>query len=135
MAILWRKELEIDGATIDEDHKFLINLINNYELALHIKSKQKLVELSLKTLKHYTIQHFKREEELQRLSFYPFAQAHIHEHQDLIKTLDNITKMASEKAPEKISELLKDWLINHIIQSDLRMKPYIKPNQWFQCIQ
>ena len=63
-----------------------------------------------------------------------YSEAHAHEHRDLIRRLAVISKKYAEsdktKGMDKISDevvsLLKDWLVDHIIQSDLRMKPYVK---------
>ena len=133
MAIQWRKEMVVDEAIIDEDHKFLIDIVNNFEAALNRRVDKITIEDGLKALKHYSLQHFKREEELQRLAQYTFCDAHAHEHKDLIKKLDAIADHYQKSSSatdvvsvsKEISDLLRDWLVKHIIQSDLRMLPFV----------
>ena len=59
MAIQWRKEMVVDEAIIDEDHKFLIDIVNNFEAALNRRVDKITIEDGLKALKHYSLQHFK----------------------------------------------------------------------------
>ena len=134
MTILWRREMAVDGSVIDEDHKLLIEFINSFELTLTRKPGPGDIERSLRVLKDYAAEHFGREEELQRVSQYPFYDAHAREHRDLIKKLDGIIdhhKMAASRSDvstvtNELIGLLKDWLVHHIIQSDLRMRPYVE---------
>ena len=133
MTINWRKEMAVDESVIDEDHKLLIEIVNTFEAAIDRKLAPETVDQGLKLLKHYTVEHFRREEELQRSVQYPFYDAHAREHRDVIKKLDGIIahrRSAASRADivdvaREILALLKDWLVNHIIQSDLRMRPYV----------
>jgi len=127
------KEMAVDKVIIDEDHRFLIDIVNKFEVALSRRYDKGTIEIGLKSLKHYSLEHFKREEELQRAAQYTFCDAHSHEHRDLIKKLDAITahyRSVStgtdiESVSKELSELLRDWLVKHIIQSDLRMRPFV----------
>ena len=133
MSIQWRKEMAVDESVIDEDHKLLIEIVNSFEAAISRKLAPETIDQGLKLLKHYTVEHFRREEELQRAAQYPFFDAHAREHRDVIKKLDNIvahrraaaTRADISDVAKEIINLLKDWLVNHIIQSDLRMRPYV----------
>ncbi|MEI6557347.1 MAG: bacteriohemerythrin [Rhodospirillaceae bacterium] len=133
MTIQWRKEMAVDDSVIDEDHKLLIEIVNTFEAAINRKLAADTIDQGLKLLKHYTVEHFRREEELQRSAQYPFFEAHAREHRDVIKKLDGIIahrRTAANRADisvvaREIIDLLKDWLVHHIIQSDLRMRPYV----------
>ena len=133
MPIQWRKEMAVDEAIIDEDHRFLIDIVNKFEAAVSRKCDKATIDIGLKSLKHYSLEHFKREEDLQRAAQYTFCDAHSHEHRDLIKKLDAIiahyrsasTGTDVESVSKELGELLRDWLVKHIIQSDLRMRPFV----------
>ncbi len=133
MAIQWRKEMSVDGSIIDEDHKALIDLVNAFEAIINQKPTMRALDQSLSRLMLYSVEHFKGEEELQRAVHYPFHQAHAREHYDLVKKLEaiiahrgaaqsgyDITVVARETL-----ELLKEWLVSHILHTDLRMRPYV----------
>ena len=64
MAIEWRREMAVDGAVIDDDHIFLIEIINTYDQAMKKAGSSlepnKIHALIFKVLEKYTIQHFER---------------------------------------------------------------------------
>jgi len=133
MTIQWRKEMTVDESVIDEDHKLLIEIVNTFEVALGRKIAPETIDQGLKLLKHYAIEHFRREEELQRAVQYPFLDAHCREHRDLVKRLDAIathrraatTRGDIVEVATEIVTLIKEWLVHHILQTDLRMRPYV----------
>ena len=131
--ITWRDKMSINnGGVIDQDHKNLIEIINRFgEIAADGLDKEEAAEI-LYALKFYTQTHFGREEQLQNLVSFPCADAHHHEHANLIKTLDTAIQHFKESDGEQqerlhveIQEMLHDWLINHILFSDLKMQMYV----------
>lgn len=131
--ITWRDKMSIDnGGVIDQDHKHLIEIINRFgEIAADGLDKEEAAEI-LYALKFYTQTHFGREEQLQNLVSFPYADAHHHEHVNLIKTLDTAIQHFKESDGEQqerlhveIQEMLHDWLINHILFNDLKMQMYV----------
>lgn len=131
--ITWRDKMSINnGGVIDQDHKHLIEIINRFgEIAADGLDKEEAAEI-LYALKFYTQTHFGREEQLQNLVSFPYADAHHHEHVNLIKTLDTAIQHFKESDGEQqerlhveIQEMLHDWLINHILFNDLKMQMYV----------
>lgn len=133
MSIQWRNEMSVDGSVIDEDHQHLIALVNAFEKVINKRMTQEILEQGLAYLKHYTLVHFAREEELQRAAQYPFYEAHHKEHKDLVRKLDAFALRFKERRTDQelgqitreMVSLLREWLVGHIIQSDLRMRPYV----------
>ncbi len=133
MPILWRKEMSVDASTIDDDHKLLIDLINSFEAVINQNPTIAALDRHLLQLRHYSIEHFKREEALQRAVHYPFYQAHAREHSDLVNRLETIIahRTAARSGRDltvvsrEILALLKEWLVEHILRTDLRMRPYV----------
>jgi hemerythrin len=155
MSIQWREEMTIDHGPIDQDHRTLIAIINEFcDTAATVAALPRL-RATLDKLHHYTEVHFQREEALQARAQYPYLDAHHHEHLDLIRQLARIREQLAQltaptedstdgpraETPTGSSEQKKratdvaaihanvvafvhDWLIDHIIKSDLRMKPY-----------
>ncbi len=129
MSIQWRDSMSVSNIKIDEDHKHLISILNLMEEYLENPENTEPILKTLAKLKIYTIEHFQREEILQLRIRYPKAAEHKRIHQTLVKELDAI--IASVKAKgvtatktDDISTLLRNWLINHVLQEDLPMKPY-----------
>jgi hemerythrin len=130
MAIQWRPEMKIDGAMIDDDHRHLIDIINRMErLAPGSPDPAELMDI-VYALKLYAGTHFQREERLQRLVGYPEASGHHVEHADLLARLDPIIGRAQGARSDpagthrEVGQLLRAWLLQHIIKSDFKMRPY-----------
>jgi hemerythrin len=132
MTIHWREAMSVDGALIDEDHRHLIDIINTFERqASGFTEADEVLEI-LHVLKFYTRTHFRREEHLQRVVDFPFKDAHGKEHADIIGKLNAVieeTRSCEGRAlmglTANISLLLRDWILGHVLKSDLRMKEYV----------
>jgi len=132
MSISWRDKMSVDDGIIDQDHKHLIDIINQFEnTAKDGLSLDEALEI-LYALKFYATTHFQREEQLQMMIEFPFRDAHKKEHQGLLETLAKIiseVKYSSDESHEKIARdtavLLREWLVDHILQSDLSMRPFV----------
>ncbi|HLO77718.1 MAG TPA: hemerythrin family protein [Magnetospirillum sp.] len=133
MSIAWREAMCVGDPTVDADHKHLVDMINAFEVAIAGKIDHKKVARVLLGLVEYTGQHFAREEELQLAIRYPYHESHRRSHRDVLRKLSDIMTEYT-KAPEgpvrdnmvrSLANFLKEWLVDHIIQSDLRMKPYV----------
>jgi len=132
MQIAWRPQMAVDHGLIDRDHWTLLQIISEFSsIEGELPGAQVLAEI-LQKLDRYTQVHFEREQWLQKTIRYPFAEAHEHEHRDLIRRLDAMrAKFKPEASREEIvaihrevSALLNSWLLDHILQSDLRMRPF-----------
>jgi len=132
MAIHWREQMSVDHGVIDEDHRHLIDIINRFDdVAADGLSTSEALEI-LYALKFYTTTHFQREEYLQSLVDYPERDAHKKDHEKLLHTLVGIIERvqshaatAHDDSKGTLSDLLRDWLTDHIIGADLRLRPYI----------
>ena len=134
MSIAWRDAMSVGDPVIDEDHRHLVDLINNFETAVSGAINHKRIARVLLGLVEYTGEHFAREEDLQLKLRYPFHDSHRRAHRDVLKKLSDIVAVYT-KTPDgpvrdrmvtDLGTFLKEWLVDHIIQSDLRMKPYIQ---------
>jgi hemerythrin-like metal-binding domain len=126
--------MSVGDPTIDDDHKHLVELINTFETAISGTAiDHKRVARVLLGLVEYTGEHFAREEELQLKIRYPYHESHRRSHRDVLKKLSDIVTDYSKAPPgfardsmvRGLANFLKEWLVDHIIQSDLRMKPYV----------
>lgn len=138
MTIAWRDAMNTGDPTIDADHRHLVDLINEFEKAMaQAVIDHKRIARVLLGLVDYTGEHFKREEDIQLAVHYPYYDSHRHSHRDVLKKLSHIvgdyTKTPNgPQRDEKVRALagfLKEWLVDHIIHSDLRMTPYIQKMQ------
>ncbi len=132
MPITWRDELNLGVNTLDNQHKYLICLINTIEAAGNCGLDKGIILTHLDQLKAYTHYHFDQEERLQIEINFPFHDHHAKEHQLLIQRLGEVIEKVKmfegailrEKQIEEIFEILRDWIVNHIIGEDMKMKEY-----------
>lgn len=135
MLIVWRDQMSVDGGLIDQDHRVLIGIINEFGATPVTPEAIPALERILAKLDRYTQIHFEREEKLQRAVIYPFHEAHRRSHMDLIRQLSEVRDELKAKSATKgtddivnaharMGNFLHHWLVDHIIEADLRMKPY-----------
>ena len=134
MPVQWRPAMSIDGATIDDDHRHLIGLINNVETLCAGEFDRTALLKVLDSLKYYTVYHFVREEAAQRAAVFPDCERHAGEPKRLVETVDRAIVLVSGDIPpdkrepvrREIMLLLKGWLIDHILKHDMSMRPYVR---------
>lgn len=139
MAIEWREAMSLNNEEVDSDHRYMIRLVNAVEEALESPDRRGTVNVALDLLRDYAETHFKREEALMQKVGYPGLAEHKNHHQALVKKLSELEEKIPGKAdpgnfdnepfPENLMELLRHWLIGHIIGEDLRMKPWVEKKE------
>ena len=87
----------------------------------------------LESLGKYMQAHFKREEKLQQVSNYTFNDEHKQEHIAMIVRYNELVQKAGRANADNISDIaveigkfLQEWLTDHVIESDLPMRPYVE---------
>jgi hemerythrin len=133
VAIVWRKEMSIDQGLIDDDHKWLISLVNAVDDVKTGATMQDDLSVILSRLGAYARLHFQREERLQVSVRFIYAKAHGLNHTVLLRDLDGIrAECEAQMDPvpllafrARVSDFLYHWLVDHIIKTDVLMKPFV----------
>lgn len=124
MALIdWDARLETGHATIDEQHKSLVEILNRLHLAMKQGRGKGELEGILVFLKDYTLTHFAMEEDLMARHGYKGAAQHKAIHAELVaQVADLVTKFQSGKAmlTLEVMSFLEDWLVKHIQGEDYR---------------
>lgn len=133
MSIAWGSAMTVGDESIDADHRHLVALINDFEAAVAGPVEHQRAATVLLALAEHTADHFRREEELQFQARYPYYESHRRTHRDVLARLTALTEdyarsggMARDEMIGSVAGFLKDCLAEHILQSDLRMKPYVQ---------
>lgn len=130
MPIQWRKQMTVGNLIIDLDHRYLIALINQVEYAMRHPEEKDILDNAVGQLKAYAREHFDREERIQLHISYQHYHDHKFLHQQLLERLDAIAERIDAhhergeltEAGEEIAGLLRDWLLNHVLKEDMKMK-------------
>lgn len=131
MAYSWDKSLETGNIIIDNQHKSIIESINNLLDACSQGKGRSEVENTLKFLQDYVGKHFSDEERLQLKSNYPDYKAHREKHEAFTKTVSEIAEEfnksgASIQLVAKVNSSVAGWLISHIKSEDKKVAAHIK---------
>lgn len=124
----WTPDLSVNIKEIDHQHKKLIDLINLLHESMRMGKGKDVIGNVLKDLTDYTVYHFGTEERLFAKYGYLESARHKKEHDDLTKqVVDLKTKYESGQTTITIEVMtfLKDWLNNHIRQSDKKYSAFL----------
>ena len=120
--VSWKDEYSVGIAVIDDDHRKLLNLINQFQTAVFYRTGEQFEDEAFAALIEYTQTHFEREEQLMSENGYPDFEAHQAEHRKMIDLVEarmaEHSKQGRQKAMEAMATYLRDWLINHINGTD-----------------
>ncbi len=106
-------------AVIDNQHKRIIDYINELNNALVYRDSEKAKEV-LSYLVDYTLSHFSFEESLMQEAGYVMLEPHKKVHESFIKRIDFFKERSlnGEEITRQLMNELQIWLINHIQHDD-----------------
>jgi len=125
----WSASLSVGLNCIDDQHKILVDLINELHQQMNSNAARTAISDVLTKLVSYTETHFKFEEELFAKHGYEDSAAHATIHRKLVQQLvdfQNEFKTGKSDISIDLMEFLKDWLIKHIKKTDAKYAPFLK---------
>lgn len=131
MAYQLTRDLETGNGIIDNEHRQLIEAINNLLSACNEGKGREEVEKTIAFLYDYTDKHFSHEEQLQKQYHYPDYINHKRYHEEFKKVVagirDELCKQgATVVMVGKVNTAIAGWLINHIKKEDKKVADHIK---------
>jgi len=124
----WTDDLSVKISSIDEQHKGLVNLINELHEAMRRRKSASHLIAIVGRLKDYTVYHFDTEEKLFHKHGYPATAEHIQEHR---KFVENVLAFEKDLQQGKVTvtmdvmRFLKNWLTGHIKGTDKKYSGYL----------
>lgn len=127
--ISWTDEMSVSIPEIDEQHKMLIKIINEFFNAMKTGKGQSSLTEILNQLFDYTRYHFSEEERyLKQLANYSEYLVHRRKHQFFLDHIlelkqalrDGKRTLDDENTPLTVDlwKFLKSWLVAHIMEAD-----------------
>jgi hemerythrin-like metal-binding protein len=117
----WTERMSVGSVEIDQQHKKLVNMLNElYQAFIEKEHKEKIGSI-LDQLIDYTRVHFNTEEKYFTLFNYANKDKHIAEHQVFRKKVDEFIikyKKNNGSLTYDVMNFLRNWLNNHIMDSD-----------------
>lgn len=117
---VWTDQLNIGIDVIDQQHRRIVEYINQLDDARNSGQTQEEIAAVLSQLVDYTLSHFAFEESMQEEANYPFFKAHKKVH-DLFtqRVAEYQTRFnKGEDITKALSSMLVTWLFNHIKRDD-----------------
>ncbi len=126
--VSWSHGLSVNIREIDEQHKKLVQLLNDLYAAMKAGKGEAVQARLLEELVNYTIHHFENEERYLTKYGYPEFRQHKQEHEALkAKVADFAGKLRQGKVAvsSEILTFLKNWVVNHIKKTDKRYSSFL----------
>ncbi|MBF0273944.1 MAG: bacteriohemerythrin [Nitrospinae bacterium] len=126
--IAWSDDYSVGVFEMDEQHKHLVNLINELFDAVKHGAQQNETVRVLDGILDYAATHFKKEEDLQKRYGYPGYTQHKSKHEIVVHdflNLYNQFKSGRKEVAGEILNFLRNWLINHIMWEDKKYGAHI----------
>lgn len=125
----WSETMSVGDAEIDEQHRVLIGILNSlYDAMLEGRARQMMDQL-FEDLASYMHLHFSNEEQYFDQFHYAGRTQHVLQHQELTRKTQELQTTYFEKNRDMTMELfslLRDWIIRHIMQEDMKYRSFFK---------
>lgn len=129
--VTWDASYSVNVTRCDEDHKKLFSLLNDLHGAIKEGKGWEVIQQVVKDLADYTGYHFSQEEMLLSKTNYPDLTRHKAQHSFFVKKVEEFqsaVKDGDPSQPIEVTEFLKDWLVNHIKQTDRQYSAHLNAN-------
>jgi len=126
--LVWQEQYSVGVKVLDDDHKKLIDLLNQFKTAYDYHTSEAFEKEALEALVDYTKFHFAREEKLLEQNNYPDFAAHKLQHQKMIAEVEHFVQKYHEQGHDALAEVgdfLSAWLINHINGTDRQYSQHL----------
>ncbi len=128
-SIQWSDSLIVNFDKIDDQHKKLILIMNEFHGTLYSKNSARKEKETLVELIDYTKYHFSTEKKLMLENDYPSMDEHLDRHKEFVKKLFELCERRQIQKIEVIREILvflMDWIVTHIMEDDKKFGLYLR---------
>ena len=129
MPITWTADLNTGINVIDQQHRRIVEFVNDLEAAQVVGDKQKIKSI-IDDCVDYTLSHFTFEESLQAEAGYPYCKPHKKVHELFARKVaesQQRLELGDDIAAE-LHNMLSRWLVNHIKHDDADYVSVVKAN-------
>jgi hemerythrin-like metal-binding protein len=128
--IQWSEKFSVGVEELDEQHQQIIKMLNRLiSTRKTIGTDSEEISDILQEMTPYAQEHFKTEEKLLRAYGYPGLEEQREEHRAYrLKTVNfsTATMIGVNEVPEILIAYLFDWWNHHILDEDMKYKPFFK---------
>lgn len=131
--LIWNNSYATGVTEIDEQHMILVHTLNEAATKLGADASLEKLEQITRDLLSYALYHFETEEEL--MAEYGYAEApddqaneHLEQHRAFsakVVAVRDAIKAGTPIAPDELLGFLNNWLVNHILNTDMKLATHI----------
>jgi len=138
--IPWQDSFSTGIADIDDQHRVLINTLNEANAKLRSATQVAEIDQLLKDLLAYALYHFETEEALMQEFDYAgneaeFAEKHINQHREFAATAAQMREQflaTGDLDRDALLAFLNGWLTGHILGVDQHLGKYLHSKGWHE---
>jgi len=126
--IIWNDSYAVKVKQFDDQHRKLINMMNDLHDAMKVGKGKEVLEKILTGLIQYTNTHFAEEEQLMKQHGYPGFEQHKKAHNLFVMQVIDVQKKFNEGnavLTQSVMIFLRDWLQKHIQGVDKNYGPFL----------
>jgi len=127
--IKWRDSYSVGVEEMDAEHEMLVGIVNELFTIVRNHGHAKDSEICIDKLIQYTQKHFANEEKMLEETGFPLVHDHTKIHGNLLNTVTIFKGRITDKEEMVTEELylfLRDWLLTHILEEDMKYKEHIQ---------
>ena len=127
--INWSEEFITGIASIDDQHRHLVDLVNKFEEASRRGRGSRVMADILNDLVGYTQEHFAHEERIMAESGFPATAQHTARHRQLLQKVERFQyefEHEGRRVTAEVRDLLRYWINSHILQDDMAYAEHLK---------
>lgn len=127
--IRWTEKFAVNQDLIDDQHRYLFQLINDFHDAYMQRQTRQDVLILLNRLIDYAQRHFDDEERIMADNAYPQLAAHQALHEKLFQEIFALNEKIADRALNPTRDtiaFLENWLTDHILLHDLKFASHLK---------
>ena len=131
--MVWSSDYDTGVEEIDEQHRILVNTINEAGEKISQDSSLEVLESITRDLLSYALYHFETEEEMmQEYDYKGYSQeeydTHMKQHRDFSAQVVEVRESIKDGNPiskEDLIGFLTNWLVNHINKTDKKLAAFL----------
>jgi hemerythrin-like metal-binding protein len=128
----WKESFNTNIPEIDFQHQHIFRVFNLLYDAVQMSKDNDSVNKLLRDMNDYSTFHFHAEEKIMGQFGYAGLESQIKEHKYYMEEMAHLSRAFDDKndsACMSLLQFLKDWLLNHILQEDLKFAEEIRSSK------
>lgn len=125
----WADDMIIDGGVIDQEHRVLVDLVNELHTATSQGMGKTVVASILRRTIDSTREHLTHEEDIMAREGFPGLEKHKLRHQEFMDSLYDLERRLQTggiTVAAQLSRVLRDWLSLHIRRGDKELRRFVQ---------